>query len=96
MHFFLHTEHLLSEQEGIRSGELSIIWKIFMMPNMGGRIHICSSQKLKHDTEPAGKKQLKCLEQTFPARGDCEFKCFPVLPLFKAKKQWGSQINEVL
>lgn len=36
MHFSLHTKNLLSAQECIRSGELSIIWKIFMMPKVGG------------------------------------------------------------
>lgn len=36
MHFSLHTENLLSAQERMRSGELSIIGKIFTMPKVEG------------------------------------------------------------
>ena len=59
-----------------------------MMPKVGEHDSYLLLTGTQHDSKPAERKYLKYLEeQTLPARGYCEFKCFPLLPFFKATKQ---------
>lgn len=68
-----------------------------MMPKVGGHGFLYAPHRNSDIRERASREEIaEIFGRADPARGYYEFKCLPLLPIFKATKQRGRQINEVL